>query len=213
MKSGVQARWIPVAVEVDAPLLRQDSVARGIDRATTILGRLVSWLIVAAIAVSAGNAAVRKAFDMSSNAWLELQWWMFGAVFLLAAPWTLRANEHIRIDVVSSRLGDRWRDRIDVLGHTLFLLPVTAVVLVTSWPFFVRAWLQNEQSSNAGGLPQWPAKALIPIAFAILLVQGLSEIVKRLAIMRGTLDPDAVRPDRAGTVPHDADCPANRPRS
>ena len=146
---------------------------------------------IAAIAVSAGNAIIRKVFDQSSNAWLELQWWMFGAVFLLAAPWTLKSNEHIRIDVLSSRLPQRVRDIIDVVGHALFLLPVAGVVLATSWPFFLRAYAQNEQSSNAGGLPQWPAKFLIPLAFALLLIQGLCELIKRVAIMRGDLAPPA----------------------
>lgn len=164
------------------------ALSRGIDRFTERLGRLVAWLVVAAIVVSAANAIVRKALDQSSNAWLELQWWMFGAVFLLAAPWTLKANEHIRIDVLSSRLPRAARDRIDIIGHALFLIPVAAVVLMTSWPFFARSYLQNEQSANAGGLPQWPPKLLIPLAFGLLLVQGLSELIKRVAILRGDLD-------------------------
>lgn len=165
------------------------ALSRGIDRMTTAVGRTVAWLILTAILVSAGNAVIRKVFDQSSNAWLEMQWWMFGAVFLLAAPWTLRSNEHVRIDVLSSRVPQRLRNAIDVIGHTLFLLPVAAVVLVTSWPFFVRAFIQNEQSSNAGGLPQWPAKFLIPLAFALLLIQGISELIKRVAIIRGQLSP------------------------
>lgn len=165
------------------------ALSRAIDRTTTALGRGVALLILAAILVSAGNAVIRKVFDQSSNAWLEMQWWMFGAVFLLAAPWTLRSNEHVRIDVLSGRLSQRLRNSIDVVGHALFLLPVAAVVLVTSWPFFMRAYAQNEQSANAGGLPQWPAKFLIPLAFALLLIQGVSELIKRVAIMRGDLTP------------------------
>lgn len=165
------------------------ALSRRIDRMTTAVGRTVAWLILAAILVSAGNAIIRKVFDQSSNAWLEMQWWMFGAVFLLAAPWTLRSNEHVRIDVLSSRMPQRLRNAIDVIGHALFLLPVAAVVLVTSWPFFMRALLQNEQSSNAGGLPQWPAKFLIPLAFGLLLIQGVSELIKRVAIIRGELSP------------------------
>lgn len=163
-------------------------LSRGIDRLTTGIGRLVAWLIVAAILVSAGNAVVRKSLDLSSNAWLDLQWWMFAAVFLLASPWTLKSNEHIRIDVVSNRLPQRVRDRIELIGHTFFLLPVAAVVLVTSLPFFLRSYAQNEQAANAGGLPQWPAKLLIPLGFALLLVQGLSELTKLIAIMRGDLE-------------------------
>lgn len=161
------------------------ALSRGIDGVTTRLGRAVAWLIVAAILVSAGNALVRKLFNTSSNAWLELQWWMFGAVFLLAAPWTLADNAHIRIDVLSSRQSQRVRDGIDVVGHALFLMPFAAVVLVTAWPYFLRAYVGNEQSSNAGGLAQWPPKLLIPLAFALLLAQALSELIKRIAVMRG----------------------------
>lgn len=118
-------------------------LSRSIDAVTTWLGRRVAWLIVAAIFVSAGNAIVRKVLDQSSNAWLELQWWMFGAVFLLAAPWTLSSNEHIRIDVLNSRFKRHTRDMIDMIGHAVFLLPVATVILVTSWPFFLRSWVQN----------------------------------------------------------------------
>jgi len=161
------------------------ALSRAIDGLTIAIGRAVSWLVLAAILVSAGNALVRKLLDTSSNAWLELQWWMFGAVFLLAAPWTLRSNEHIRIDVVSQRFSERTRALIDIVGHALFLIPVTAVVLVTSWPFFLRAFIQNEQSANAGGPVQWPAKLLIPAAFTLLLLQGVSELVKRFASLGG----------------------------
>lgn len=178
-------------------------LSRLIDSLTSSIGRLTSWLIVSAILVSAGNAVMRKLFDQSSNAWLELQWWMFGAVFLLAAPWTLKSNEHIRVDVVSNRLPTRTRDLIDIVGHALFLIPVASVILMTSWPFFERSYVFDEQSSNAGGLPQWPAKFLIPLAFALLLAQGISELVKRIAILRGDLPrgtlPAAAMPDHDGT--------------
>jgi TRAP-type mannitol/chloroaromatic compound transport system permease small subunit len=149
------------------------------------IGRWVSWLIVAAAVISAGNAIIRKLFDLSSNAWLELQWWLFAIVFLLAAPWTLAANEHIRIDILSNRLSQSARNAIEVIGHVFFLLPTAAVILYTSWPYFLTSYAENEQSQNAGGLPQWPIKALIPIAFALLFVQGLSELIKRVAIIRG----------------------------
>lgn len=161
--------------------------SRLVDRASTALGRTVAWLIVAVALISAGNAIVRKAFDWSQNALLEVQWWLFALVFLLAAPWTLAVNEHIRIDVVNSRLSVRSRNIIELAGHVLFLLPMAAMVVVTSWPFFATSYAQNEQSANAGGLPQWPIKALIPVAFALLFVQGLSELIKRIAIMRGDL--------------------------
>ena len=165
--------------------------SRAVDAATTRLGRWVAWLVVVAALVSAGNAIVRKVLDTSSNAWLEAQWWLFAMVFLFCSPWTLSSNEHIRIDIVNNTL-PRWaRQAIEVVGHALFLLPVAAVMVYTSLPFFLTSFHQNEQSSNAGGLPQWPAKFLIPLAFAILFVQGLSELIKRLAIIRGDLEETA----------------------
>ncbi|PSC05836.1 C4-dicarboxylate ABC transporter [Alsobacter soli] len=147
----------------------------------------MSWLILAAVIVSTVNAIIRKLFDVSSNAWLELQWVLFGVVFLLCSPWTLLSNEHIRIDIVNSMLPKRGRDWIDVFGHVFFLLPLTIVMLITSVPFALRSYGINEQSQNAGGLPQWPAKFLVPIAFFLLFFQGLSELIKRIAIMRGDL--------------------------
>lgn len=163
------------------------ALSRAIDAATAWMGRWLAWLIVVAAVVSATNAIIRKLFDTSSNAWLELQWVLFGVVFLLCSPWTLAHNEHIRIDIVNNVL-PRWaRNTIEVVGHTLFLLPVCAVMVYTSLPFFLTSYRFNEQSPNAGGLPQWPAKAIIPIAFAILFAQGISELIKRIAIIRGDL--------------------------
>lgn len=163
------------------------ALSRLIDACTRRLGYWVAWLVVAAALISAGNAISRKLFDLSSNAWLELQWWLFSAVFLLAAPWTLALNEHIRIDILNERF-PRWlRNVIEIIGHVFFLLPTAAVVVWTSWPFFMSSYEQNEQSSNFGGLPQWPAKFLIPLAFTILFVQGISELIKRIAIMTGDL--------------------------
>lgn len=164
------------------------ALSRLIDRATALVGRAVAWLIVAAAVVSATNAVVRKAFDWSQNSLLEVQWWLFALVFLLAAPWTLAVNEHIRIDVVNSRMSQRKRNVIELVGHGLFLLPMAAMVVYTSSIYFGTSFAQNEQSPNAGGLPQWPIKALIPAAFALLFVQGISELIKRVAIMRGDLD-------------------------
>ncbi|WP_406856951.1 TRAP transporter small permease subunit [Alsobacter sp. KACC 23698] len=162
-------------------------LSRLIDGMNTRIGRWVSWLIVVAVVVSTSNAVIRKLFDMSSNAWLELQWVLFGIVFLLCSPWTLLSNEHIRIDIVNSMLPKRGRDWIDVIGHALFLLPLTIVMLITSVPFALRSLNINEQSANAGGLPQWPSKMLLPIAFFLLFLQGVSELIKRVAIMRGLL--------------------------
>ena len=166
------------------------AVSRWIDAATRMIGQSVAWLIVVAALISGGNTLIRKIFDVSSNTWLELQWWLFAAVFLLAAPWTLALNEHIRIDIVNERL-PRWaRNTIEIVGHVFFLLPMAALVAYTSWPFFVSSYEQNEQSSNFGGLPQWPVKLLIPVAFALLFVQGLSELIKRIAIINGDLPED-----------------------
>lgn len=170
------------------------ALSRRIDAVNGWIGRHVAWLIVLAAFIGAGNAIVRKVFDTSSNAFLELQWWLFAAAFLLAAPWTLRDNGHIRIDVVSATLSRRARNLIEVFGHVFFLLPMAALILYTSWPYAALSWMQNEQSKDAGGLPQWPIKALIPLAFALLFAQGLSELIKRIAILRGDLaEPEAPR--------------------
>jgi TRAP-type mannitol/chloroaromatic compound transport system permease small subunit len=168
------------------------TLSRGIDAVNSFIGRAMSWLIVAAVLVSATNAIVRKLFDTSSNAWLELQWVLFSIVFLMCASWTLSSNEHIRIDIVNALLPKRLRDGIDLVGHALFLLPLTIIMLVTSLPFFLASYRINEQSGNAGGLAQWPSKSLIFIGFVLLFAQGLSELIKRIAIMRGTIaDPHA----------------------
>lgn len=190
------------------------AISRTIDAFNARVGRAAAWLVVAAILISATNAIIRKLFDTSSNAWLELQWVLFGAVFLLCAPWTLRLNEHIRIDVAANRLSKRTRDWIEIVGHVFFLLPIAAVMVVLSWPFFLRSapaaaevWSAlgglvsttpwrgiaavlglGEQSSNSGGLPVWPAKFLVPLGFALLFLQGLSELIRRAAIMAGKLD-------------------------
>ncbi len=158
-----------------------------IDAINTQIGKWVAWAILAAVAVSAVNAAVRKVFDMSSNSWLELQWVLFSAVFLLCASLTLRDNEHIRIDIVNNQLPRGLRNTIELIGHTFFLLPLTIVILVTGIPFFTGSFSINEQSTNAGGLPQWPAKSLIMIGFGMLLAQCISELIKRVAIIQGLI--------------------------
>lgn len=164
------------------------SISKTIDQVNTRLGKLIAWLIFVAVAVSTVNALIRKIFDTSSNSWLELQWVLFGFVFLLCSPWTLLSNEHIRIDVISAKLPKRARDWIDIVGHVAFLLPFALVMILTSGPFALRSILGNEQSGNAGGLPQWPAKTLIFVGFIVLFVQGVSELIKRVAIMRGELE-------------------------
>ena len=163
------------------------NLSRAIDRFNTRVGLIIAWGILIAVIVSAVNATVRKVFDTSSNSWLELQWVLFGAVFLLCSPWTLLSNEHIRIDIVNNMFSKRVRDSIDVFGHVFFLIPMAAVVAYLSWPFFWISLQQNEQSTNAGGLPVYPSKFIIPVAFTLLLVQGVSEVIKRIAVMRGHL--------------------------
>jgi TRAP-type mannitol/chloroaromatic compound transport system permease small subunit len=166
--------------------------SRGIDAFTKWTGKRLAWLILLAVIVSAINAIIRKTFDTSSNSWLELQWVLFSIVFLLCSPWTLLDNEHIRIDIVNNMLPKKIRDSIDVMGHVFFLMPLCVVMIITGVPFFLRSMQINEQSGNAGGLPQWPAKSLIMIGFALLLVQGISELIKRIAVMRGLIpDPHA----------------------
>lgn len=166
-------------------------LSRAIDAVSTSIGRIVAWALLAAILVSAVNATVRKVFNTSSNAWLEIQWILFGAVFLLCAAWTLLSNEHIRIDIVNNMLPKRVRNWIDVLGHVLFLMPMALVLGYLGWPFFWRSLMQNEQSTNAGGLPVYPSKFLIPLAFTLLFIQAVSELIKRLAIIRGDLQDTA----------------------
>jgi TRAP-type mannitol/chloroaromatic compound transport system permease small subunit len=170
-------------------------LSQGIDALNSWIGKRLSWLILVAVLVSSVNATVRKLFDESSNAWLELQWVLFSIVFLLCAPWTLLSNEHIRIDIINSFWPKKVRDTIDVIGHAFFLLPLTIVMIITSVPFFLRSYDINEQSGNAGGLPQWPAKSLIMIGFSLLLIQAISELIKRIAIMRGVIpDPHEAQP-------------------
>lgn len=165
-------------------LLRLSTV---IDRITVAIGQSVSWLILAAVLISAGNAIVRKAFDTSSNAWLEMQWYLFAAVFLLAASYTLQRNDHIRIDVVSNMLSKSVRNWIDLLGHFLMLMPFVLLIIYHAIPFVLTSYAQQESSANAGGLIVWPAKALILAGFALLALQGVSEIIKRIAIMQGLI--------------------------
>jgi TRAP-type mannitol/chloroaromatic compound transport system permease small subunit len=172
---------------LDALLKTLLPASRVVDAINTWIGKRLAWLILAAVVVSAVNATVRKIFDTSSNSWLELQWVLFSIVFLLCSPWTLLSNEHIRIDIVNNLMPKRMRDSIDAVGHTFFLLPLCIIMIITGIPFFYRSAEINEQSGNAGGLPQWPSKALIMIAFTLLLVQGLSELVKRIAVMRNLI--------------------------
>ncbi len=186
--------------------------SRGIDAITAAIGRSVSWLILVAVLISAANATIRKVFDTSSNAWLELQWYLFGAVFLLGAAYTLQKNEHIRIDIVSSSLSKRTRDWIDLICHIVFLLPFVLLMTWLSIPFAFKAWQIGEVSSNAGGLIRWPAKFILLAGFAVLLAQTFSEIIKRYAVIRGLIPepyPQHDLPPQVEEMEALADIPAN----
>ncbi len=163
------------------------ALSRGIDRLNAFIGRAVMWLILAAVLVSAGNATVRKVFDISSNAWLELQWYLFGAAFMLAAAYTLQRNEHIRIDIVSNHLPKALRHAIELFGHICMLLPLCLLMLWESWPSMMESYRIGETSANFGGLLIWPGKSFIVIGFALLFIQGISELIKRIAIIAGVI--------------------------
>jgi TRAP-type mannitol/chloroaromatic compound transport system permease small subunit len=173
---------------IDAVIGALLPATRIIDSINRWIGRHLAWLILLAVIVSTVNAIVRKVFDVSSNSWLELQWILFSIVFMLCSPWTLLANEHIRIDILNN-LMPRWlRATIDIVGHAFFLLPLCVIMVVTGLPFFLKSYAIGEQSWNAGGLPQWPAKSLVALGFALLFFQGLSELIKRIAVVRGMIE-------------------------
>jgi TRAP-type mannitol/chloroaromatic compound transport system permease small subunit len=170
------------------------ALSRGIDAVNERIGRVVLWLVLAMALLSSINAVSRYLFNRSSNAWLELQWYMFAAVFLLCAGYTLLHNEHIRIDVISSRFSPRTRAWVDIFGTLFFLLPMAILILKLSWPIFMNAWVSEEMSSNAGGLIRWPARALVPAGFFLLTLQGFSELIKRIAFLRGLISDPAEKP-------------------
>lgn len=167
------------------------AVSRAIDAANSAIGKSISWLLLAAIFISAVNAIMRKAFSMSSNAWLESQWYLFSAVFLIAAAYTLLNNEHVKVDLVYGNLPRKGQLWVDILGTIFFLLPFCLITVYLSWPVFLQKFASGEVSNNTGGLIQWPVWALIPIGFSLLALQGLSELIKRVAILRGDI-PDPV---------------------
>ena len=169
-------------------MLAMLNASKAIDRLNRRVGQSVIWLILAAVLVSTFNALIRKFFNFSSNAFLELQWYLFSGVFLLSGAYTLARNGHVRIDVVSGRFGPRGQAWIDVFGLIFFLAPVCTLVLVTSWPVFVTSWESGEVSNNAGGLLLWPARLLVPVGFGLLLLQGVSELIKRIALLKGIED-------------------------
>jgi TRAP-type mannitol/chloroaromatic compound transport system permease small subunit len=167
------------------------ALSRGIDTLNEHLGRLVYWCVLIMVLVSAGNATSRYALNIASNAWLELQWYLFAAVFLLCSGYTLLHNEHIRIDVMSSHLSRRTQVWIDVFGLIFFLLPMSLFIMWLSWPIFMNAWTSGEISGSAGGLIRWPVRLLVPLGFFLLSLQGFSELIKRIAFLMGLI-PDPV---------------------
>lgn len=175
------------------PLL---ALARVIDALNERVGRTIAWLVLAAVLVSTGNAVMRYAWNLGSNAWLELQWYLFSAIFLLAAGYTLKKNEHVRIDVITGRVSKRGQAWIDICGGLLFLMPMALIILYLSWPMFMQSYIGNEISGDAGGLIRWPVKLMIPLGFALLVLQGIAETVKRIAFLRGEYhDPTEKKPD------------------
>lgn len=168
-------------------------LSRGIDRLNALVGRYVIWLILFATIISGVNAVVRKVFHTSSNAFLEVQWYLFAASFLLAAGYTLLEKEHVKVDVINSKLSLRTRVWIDVMGFALFLTPMCLLVLYYGTPFFLQAWNTGEMSSNAGGLIRWPVYLMMPLGFALLLLQGVSEFIKRIAFLMGLIDDPTVK--------------------
>ena len=160
-------------------------LSKTVDGVNTLVGRLTMWLILATTLISAGNALVRKFFNLSSNGLLEIQWYLFAAVFMLGAGYGFLKNSHVRIDFISTKLSDRGRNWVDVLGIAFVLIPFCLITIALGWPFFIQALVSGEMSQNAGGLIRWPAYVLIPLGFALLLLQALSEMVKRVAFLRG----------------------------
>jgi TRAP-type mannitol/chloroaromatic compound transport system permease small subunit len=163
------------------------ALSRAIDAVTERLGRTIYWLILAVVLISAANATVRKAFNYSSNAFLEIQWYLFSVIFLFCAGYVLLHNAHVRIDIIAGRLSARAQNWIDIIGIVLFLWPMAYVIMRLSWPLFMDSYTRNEVSTNAGGLIIWPARLMVPIGFLLLIVQSISELIKRIAFLRGMI--------------------------
>ncbi|MBO1076152.1 TRAP transporter small permease subunit [Roseomonas marmotae] len=175
--------------------------SRAMDKVSGAFGWVAEWMVFAACVISAGNAIMRYTLNYSSNGWLEVQWYLFAGTVMLGASYTLLRNEHVRVDLVFGAVSPRAKLWVDVFGITFFLLPAMALLTWMTWPFFLDAFLRNEQSSNAGGLVRWPAKIVLPVGFLLLVLQGLSELIKRIALLRGIQPPTEVvttytRPDQ-----------------
>lgn len=161
------------------------AISRAIDGINTIFGKVAEWMVFAACAISAGNAVSRYALSWSSNAWLEVQWYLFAGVVMLGASYTLNRNGHVRVDLIYGNLSERKQLWVDVLGIIFFLFPAMMLLVWMTWPFFMDSFMRNEGSQNAGGLIRWPAKLVLPLGFFLLTLQGLSELIKRIALLRG----------------------------
>jgi len=184
--AGPQARYGLSRVNLDA-VNAPVRLAYSIDRLSKAVAVIAIWLTLICALISAGNAGMRYAFDMSSNAWLEMQWYMFGGMVLLGAPHLLTINGHIRVDLFYSRLNDRQRAWLDLAGLIFFLQPFCIYMALVCWPWFLESWTIGEISNNAGGLVRWPVKLLFPIGFGLLVLQGFSEIIKRVAALKGVI--------------------------
>lgn len=160
--------------------------SRVIDAINDRFGVLATWLVLISCLISTGNAVSRHFLGLSSNAWLEIQWYMFAAIVLLGGPYTLKVNEHVRVDLFYSSASERGRLWIDLLGGLFFLLPICLILIYFTWPFFLDSWRINEMSQNAGGLIRWPVKLLLPVGFALMALQGFSEVIKRIAALIGS---------------------------
>lgn len=161
------------------------TLSRLIDEANRRISQIACWLVLISCLVSAGNALVRYGINYSSNAWLEIQWYMFAAMFMLGASYTLAKNEHVRVDIFYARLSTRGQIWVDLLGGLLFLLPAAGILTLLSWPVFYNVWVSGEMSSSAGGLIRWPVKIFLPLGFGLLMLQGISEVIKRVAMLTG----------------------------
>ena len=166
------------------------AISRIIDAFNEKLALIANWLVLLSCFISAGNAFSRYAFNISSNAWLEIQWYMFGALVMLGASYTLKKNEHVRVDIVYTNVSTRRQIGIDIFGAVLFLLPATLILCYLSWPIFYNSWTEGEISGNAGGLVRWPVKIFLPLGFALLSLQGFSELIKRIAMLTGHMKAD-----------------------
>lgn len=173
------------------------ALARAIDRVNIVVGKAASWMTLAAVLVSTANATVRKLFNISSNAWLELQWYLFSAVFLLAAGWTLLDNEHVKVDLFYQRFSRRTQLWVELVGNVICLMPFCLITIALSWPIVMSKLASGEVSNNTGGLLLWPVWMLVPIGFSLLAAQSLSEIIKRIAILRGDIPDDIAEANSA----------------